>query len=540
MICSAALEPMFPALMKPLIDSSLIAKDPQSLTLVPILIVLVFLGKAVVDYLGSLSSQYIAQRTISDLRQVLFEKQLLLPMRSHQNEEGGRMLSRITSETALIGEAVSSAWLTIVRDSLVIIGLMGFLFYTAWQLTLIVIAVAPLVGLVIRWTNSKIRAASVRSQGFMGRIAGFVEESLAGLSEIKMFGAFGQHGEKFKALNTGLRRENLRAAAAQSLNVPLVQVVAAVAVAVVIYTASQLTQSDQLSPGEFVAFITAMSMVFEPVRRLANVSGALQRGLAAAESIFEILDRSDEEKTSSGFDSTSTPSMKPQELWGPTGQFVFSGVSFRYPGQSRDAIHSLDLTIRHGDRLLLRGPSGAGKSTVLYLLAGLDHPSIGHITLSGLDLRTLDTNAIRRLVAFVGQKANLFNMTIRQNMQLSKHDASDEEIKAALLAANALEFVEALPARLDTPLGTHGGRLSGGQRQRLSVARAYLKDAPILLLDEPTSALDPESEGLVMEALEQLMIGKTVVMVSHKPVPENLGFRVIQIDALAGHSHLSE
>jgi len=290
MMVSAALEPALLSLMQPLVDESLIAKDPASLWRVPLLIALVFVVKGLADYLANVAAQTVAHKTMADLRQRIFEHELALPLPRHAREEGGRMLSRITYEVAQVSEAVSTAWIILIRDSLVLVGLMGFLFYTAWELTLLVLGLAPVLALAIRLINQRLRRSSERVQTFMGRLTGRVEGALQGLQEIKLFGADRAQAQAFGEVNADLRREQIRVSRVQSLNVPLVQVLAALSVALVIFVASQLSQQNLLTPGEFVAFITAMSMVFEPVRRLTNVNATLQKGLAAAQGLFELLD----------------------------------------------------------------------------------------------------------------------------------------------------------------------------------------------------------------------------------------------------------
>lgn len=513
MVSSAALEPMFPALMQPLIDKSLIQREGASLWQVPVFIVVVFVLKGLADYVANVSSYYIAQRTIADLRALVFAKQLDLPMAAHQKEAGGRMLSRVTHEANLIGDAVSTAWLTLIRDTLVLIGLLGFLFYTAWKLTLLVLFVAPLLAMAIRATNRRIRTSSERAQGFMGRISGLVEEALAGLQEIKIFSAHAQQAERFQTVNHALRRENMRALRVQALNVPLVQILAACSVALVIFVASLLSRQDELTPGEFVAFITAMSMIFEPIRRLANVSATLQKGLAAAESLFGLLDQVGE----AGSETTLIHAS--DRL---TGSLRFEQVSYSYPGQSGSALREVSLMVEEGEAVALVGPSGAGKSTLLYLLAGFDRPNSGRIFIGNRDLADVATPVLRASISMVAQRTVLFDLPVRDNIRLARPEAKEEEVIEAAKRANAWSFICDLPEGLDTPMGPHGLRLSGGQRQRISIARAFLKNTPILILDEPTSALDAQSEAEVLSALEALAVGRTTIVVSH--APERLGW----------------
>lgn len=521
MMVSAALEPVLPALMQPLIDKSLIQRQGASLWQVPVFIVIAFVLKGVADYVANVASQTVAQKTIADLRAKIFAHQLDLPMSRHRAEEGGRMLSRITYDTSLVGEAVSTAWLTIIRDTLVLFGLLGFLFYTAWQLTLLVLLIAPALAFAVRRINGRLRQSSQRVQGWMGRVTGLVEEALLGLQEIKIFGAHSDQTERFQQVNQALRREQMRVVRVQAINVPLVQVLAACSVALVIYVASSLSRQNLLSPGEFVAFITAMSMVFEPVRRLTNVNATLQRGLAAAESIFTLLDDRGE--------GAGNLKVRPQFRSEQPPEIEFERVSYRYPGAEDWVLRDFSMKIEPGEAVALVGPSGSGKSSLLHLICGFDYPTNGRVLINHLDTAEMTITELRAQIALVGQQILLFDLTVRQNLQLAKPEATEEELLGALRAANALDFVVALPGGLDTPLGSLGNSLSGGQRQRLSIARAFLKNAPILLLDEATNSLDRASEAEVLQGLNRLIQGKTAITVSHSPERLSAGTRVITL-----------
>ncbi len=527
MVVSAALEPVLPALMQPLIDKSLIQRHDASLWQVPVFIVLAFVVKGVADYVANVASQTVAQKTIADLRALIFSHQLDLPIARHREEEGGRMLSRITYDTSMVGEAVSTAWLTIIRDTLVLIGLLGILFYTAWQLTLLVLLIAPVLAFAIRRINGRLRQSSERVQSWMGRVTGLVEEALLGLQEIKIFGAHASQADRFDQVNQGLRREQMRVVRVQAINVPLVQVLAACSVALVIYVASSLSRQDLLTPGEFVAFITAMSMVFEPVRRLTNVNATLQRGLAAAESIFTLLDARGE-VGSNGGKAVDTIGMSVEAsreaLRAPA--IEFESVFYRYPGSDEWSVKNFSLRIPSGQAVALVGPSGSGKSSLFHLLCGFDSPTQGRILIDQKSVDQIPLQDLRAQIALVGQQTLLFDLTVVENLRLAKPDATESEVVEALKAADAWDFVSELPSGTDTPLGSLGNSLSGGQRQRLSIARAFLKNAPILLLDEATSALDRQSEASVLQGLKTLMQGKTTIVVSHSPE------RLLNIDRL--------
>ncbi len=533
MICSAALEPVLPALMQPLIDKSLIQKNAASMWQIPLFIVLAFVLKGVADYVSNVASQTVAQKTMADLRALVFAHQLDLPLPRHQREEGGRMLSRVTYDTGLIGEAVSSAWVTILRDSLVLIGLLGFLFYNAWQLTLLVILIAPALALAIRIINRKIRHSSQNVQTLMGRVTGLVQEGLHGLREIKIFGMQQQQADRFEDSNQSLRREQMRVIRVQAINVPLVQILAACSVASVIFLASRLSKENLLTPGEFVAFITGMSMVFEPVRRLTNVNAVLQRGLVAARSIFDLLDEITERQSSpatqGALATRQESSPTASNLHSAPPEIRFEQVSYQYPGQASAGLQSFSVVVPGGTSAVIAGESGVGKSTLLYLLCGFDRPATGEIYLQGRPLSEIDLSELRRMISYVGQAAVLFDLSVRENLLLARPDASDQDLWEALAQASADGFVRELAEGLDSKLGTLADTLSGGQRQRLAIARAFLKDAPILLLDEPTSALDRDSEGAVLQGLYRLMQNRTTLMVSHSPERLHHVDQVIQL-----------
>jgi len=512
-VIAAAMEPLMPALMKPLVDESLIAKDPTSLWMVPIFLVLVVVLRGLADYVVTVSSQSLAQRTVEDLRAAVFAKQLDLPLSRHDQEQGGRMLTRITYDTQMVADAVSNAWLVFVRDTLVILGLVGFLFYTAWELALFVFVSLPILTVAIQRIGRRLRRSNTRVQESVGRLSGLIQEALMGLKEIKIFGAQGSQRNRFAGLNLGLRKEQMKVVRTSALAGPLVSLLTALTVAVVIYLASFMTAQGSLTPGEFVAFITALAMVFGPMRRLAQVNAVLQKGLAAADAIFGLLDEPVESRSASPSDAEARARQHERLV----GEVEFRGVSFRYPHQETQALEHLSFHIAPREVIALVGPSGSGKSTVLYLLAGFAQPQAGEILIDGRSMSEIDIYRLRQNIALVGQRVMLFDDTIRQNILLGRPEASEQEVIAAARAAHAWSFIEALPQGLDTPLGSLGDRLSGGQRQRIAIARAFLKDAPILLLDEATSALDKESEQAVLQGLNELMAGRTVLMVSHAP-----------------------
>lgn len=507
MTATAAMEPLLPALMAPLIDESLIDKDPSSLIQIPLLIVAVFVLKGIAEYVASVSSQYVAHRTVADIRSEVFAVQLDLPMIDHDTEEGGRLLSRITYDVTQVGEAVSTAWMIIIKDTLMILGLLGFLIYTSWQMSLALLISAPVVSFVVKKASAKMRRSNQDLQTWTGRLTGLIEESLLAVKDIKIFGGHDNQQSQFDHINKRLRHEQMRVIKIQSLNVPLVQILAAITIGIVILVGTQMSARDLLSPGEFVAYITAMGMIFDPVRRLTGVNATIQRGLAAAESIYEVFDRA--------LDDQRGQSKTYSAL--PTATLSIKNVTFTYPGGEDPALNTVSLKVEPGESVGLVGPSGSGKSSLIAIIAGFLDPDTGDIEINNESLKQWTLAKRRRQISLVGQQVNLFDATVAENIRFGWPDATDDEIREAADQANALKFIESLPDGFDTQIGSFGKRISGGQRQRIAIARAFIKDSPILLLDEPTSALDHKSREDVLKGLENLKTNRSTLIVSHQP-----------------------
>ncbi len=504
MVAAASLEPVLPSLLKPLVDESLIKKSQTAQWQVPLFLMLAFLAKGVAEYAANVPSQWIANKAINDLRQQVFRHQMHLPIPVHQAEAGGRMLSRILYDIPQVGAALSNAWIIVVRDSLIIVGLTGYLIYTAWELTLVIVAIAPIVAWLIRVASRKLRGSNRDMQETTGRMTGMVEETLGGVREIKLFGTHDHEDARFADISEKLRKQTMHTVRVSAINVPLVQVLAAAAVATVIWTATSLSAQDKLSPGEFVSFVTAMSMLFEPIRRLTNINAVIQRGLAGAQSIFELLDTPAEVDTATG----SFPRA--------TGALRFEHISFRYPGQTEYALRDFDLDIPPGQTIALVGASGSGKSTLVNLVARFYDIDEGRILLDGTPLSSLPLAHLRQQLGWVGQQVVLFDDSVAANIAYGRPDVPEAEIIKAARAAHAMEFIDKLPDGLATRVGANGSQLSGGQRQRIAIARAFLRDSPILLLDEATSALDNESERAVKDALIELRKNRTVIVIAHR------------------------
>jgi ATP-binding cassette, subfamily B, bacterial MsbA len=504
MAAVATLTPLMGQQMKALVDDVLIANNHDALERVLLTLIAIVFCKSLAEYTSSVSSQWVANKAIDDLRRLVFNHQMALPVSTHQAQTSGRMLSRITYDIPQVGAALSNAWIIVIQDSLTVLALLGWLFYSAWHLTLIILAVGPLIAWVIRKASSGMRASNRTQQLQMGEMTCAVEEQLAGLREIKIFGTQQHEASRFARISNNLRRETMRVVRISALNVPMVQVLAFMAVAGVLYAAGSLVTNGLLTPGGLMAYVTVTSMIFEPIRRLTNINSTIQRGLAGAQSIFELLDLHREEDHGT------------QRIERAHGEIRFEQVSFAYPGQDAPAIDNFSLAIAPGETVAFVGASGSGKTTLMALVARFFETQSGQIRIDGIALQDMPLANLRTQIALVGQHAALFDDSVSNNIAYGHQGADMAAIEHAAEQAHAMEFIGKLQHGFDSRIGTNGNQLSGGQRQRLAIARAFLKNAPILLLDEATSALDNESERVVREALVELRRDRTVLVVAHR------------------------
>jgi len=506
MVCTAATEPLFPALMKHLLDSGFVAKDERDIVLIPAAMIGIFIFRGVSTYMSGYSMAWVAARVVLDLRQAMFRRLLSLPTGFYDDQSTGVLISKVAYDVTNVTQAATGVLTTVIRDSLTILGLLGFLLYLDWKLTLIALTVGPVILGVIKIFSKRLRAASRSGYSAMGLITHILEEAVGAHKVVKIFGGQTYEAARFDEATNVYRRATMREAAAAAATVPLTQVAASTSVAIITYLAlRQSAGPGGTTVGEFLSFITALLMLLAPVKRLTDVSNPLQRGLAAAESVFQVLDEIPEDDNGR------------VELPRSTGHLRFEQVGFTYHGAPRPALVDVNLEILPGQTVALVGPSGSGKTSMAALIPRFYHLSSGRLVLDGHHLEDLKLESLRANIALVSQDVVLFNDTLGANIAYgSKRTATKDEIRAAAKAAHALEFIDALPQGLDTMIGENGVKLSGGQRQRLAIARALLKNAPILILDEATSALDTESERHVQAALDELMRGRTTLVIAHR------------------------
>ncbi len=505
MAVTAATEPLLPALLKPMLDGTFIHKDETVIRLAPLFILVIFFVRGVSSFVGTYAIGWVGNKVVMDLRDEMFHKLLTLPTRYYDDHATGNLISKLTFDAAQVTAAATNVVTVSIRDSIIIAGLLGWLFYLNWKLTLLSLVMFPIIAFMLRIINSRLRNASRDSQRAMGDITQVIEESVAAHKVVKLFGGQRYESDRFNDQANWVRRYNMKQQIAAAANVPIVQMIAALALSVIVYLVTVQSRSDETTVGGFLSFIAAMLMLTAPIKRLTGVSEFLQRGLAASESVFELLDTPGETDTGK------------VTIGRASGRIAFEHVSLSYQQDDRLALRDINLEIPVGQAVALVGASGSGKSTLANLVPRFYVPSSGRITLDGYDLADLTLASLRANIALVSQEVVLFNDTVAANIAYGQmREVPEGEIIAAAQAAHAMEFIREMPQGLNTLVGERGVKLSGGQRQRIAIARAILKNAPILVLDEATSALDSESERHVQAALETLMQGRTSLVIAHR------------------------
>ncbi len=501
MILFAATEAAFARIIQPLLDDGFVKKDPSALQWIPLVIVGIFAVRIIGSFLSDYCMAFVARHVIRDLRKQLFGQLLRLPVTFYDTSSSGVLLSKMVYDVEQLAEASSSVITVLIRDSLTIVALLIMLMYYSVWLTLILIATTPLLAGLVVYVSKRFRKLSYRIQKSMGSVSNVSEEVIEANREIKIFGGQGYEARQFDEINNHNCRQFLRLAVTNALSSPVIQFIVAIAFALMIFFAFQLN----MQVGEFGSYLTAMLLLMQHAKRLTTVNATLQRGIAAAQSVFDFLDRKSEA------DNGSTVLEKARgEIW-------YRQVTFKYTPQGEDVLHEINLRIEPGQKVAFVGRSGAGKTTLVSLLPRFYDPCSGQIQLDGYDTRELTLESLRAHLALVSQHVTLFNDSIAHNIAYGAlESATEDDVHRAAKAAHALEFIEKLPEGMQTIVGENGVLLSGGQRQRLAIARAILKNAPVLILDEATSALDTESERFIQSALEELMQDRTTLVIAHR------------------------
>ncbi|ODB94223.1 lipid A export permease/ATP-binding protein MsbA [Candidatus Thiodiazotropha endoloripes] len=505
MIILAMTEPLIPILMKPMLDGSFVAKDPDYIFWSPILLILLFTVRGVMNFVTSVAFEWVAGKVVLDLRRSMIERILTMGTPYFDSNATGTLISKVTYNVNQVTMAATKVLTTIVKDTIVVIGLMAYMLYLNWMLTMVIFLALPVIVITVRLLAVRLRRVNRSLQSTMGVMTQVLEESVRGHKVIKIFEGRPYEQKRFLERANWVRRYNMKSKVAGSAHMPLVEIVGATMIAALVYVSTHDTVLGELTIGGFVSLMAAIGLLFSPLKRLTGINQPLQKGLAAAETVFGLIDEPAEAD-----DGKS-------ELQRVAGRVTFESVSFRYPNMDKDALKPISFEIAPGSTVALVGHSGGGKTTIANLIPRFYNPTGGRILIDEVDTQDLSLLSLRRQLSYVGQESVLFDDTVAANIAYgAQGEPTMEQIREAARSAHALEFIDRLPEGFDTRIGEDGVRLSGGQRQRLAIARALIKDAPILLLDEATSALDTESERHVQAALQALTRERTTLVIAHR------------------------
>ena len=493
-------------LMQPVLDDLFIAKDQALLVALPIVIMGVAVCKGLFGYGQAYLMSYVGHQLVAGVRLQLFGQFLRLPMPFHQANTSGRLLARVVNDVNEMGNAIPSVVKDLFQQGLTFVAMLGVAFYQNWKLAILVLLVFPFSGYAIIRIGKRIRKFATKGQESMGDMASSVSEALKGIRIVKAYGAENLEGERFNQSNHAFMRANIKSAQVSALASPLLEIIGVAGIAVIIWYGGSLVIGGQMKPGEFFSFLLALGMAYGPVRKLAGANSSIQRAMAAGYRIFDMLDRQNEYEQDQGH--IVLPKV--------AHSLAFRNVTFCYEENEKPALSNINLAIQAGEVIALVGRSGSGKSTLISLVSRFYHPTDGVILIDGQDIQQVTLESLRSHIAIVSQDTVLFDETILANILYGRVDASEAKVIEAAKAAHAWEFIEQLPDGLNTLIGENGVKLSGGQRQRLAIARAILRDPPLLILDEATSSLDTESERMVQAALTALMKNRTTLVIAHR------------------------
>jgi len=514
--CTAALA----WILQPALDQTLNG-DQKYIYLVPLFVIVLYIIKGVAYYGQAYLMGFIGQRVIYDLRNLIYDRLTSQSLGFFSHRKTGELLARISYDVSLVQAAVSTSVTALMRDSASIVFLLGVVLYQDWLLAMIAVLVFPVMIYPIVRFGRKMRSASFDGQVSMGRLSSLVEETVSGIRVVKAFGMENYERRRFVSLTGDFLKHQLRVFRVHALSFPIMELLAGFGIAGVLFYGGMRVASGETTAGTLVSFLAALIMLYEPVKRLSRANNEIQQGLAASERIFEVLD-----EPVAVEDSPSARSLPPF-----TDSIRFEHVSLHYPGADRPVLQDVSFNVAAGEVVALVGRSGAGKTSLVNLLPRFIDVTEGSVRIDGHDVRELSQASLREQLSLVTQEVILFNDTVLNNIAYGHDEIDRQKVEEIARAANAHEFIMKLPQGYDTLVGERGVILSGGQRQRLSLARALLKDAPILILDEATSSLDTESERLVQQAIDRLMEGRTVIVIAHRLSTIRHADRIIVLDS---------
>ena len=516
----AGLSAAYAWLVRPVLDGLFIRKDESLLLVLPIAILAVAILKGLFNYGQNYLMNYVGNQVIGDIREQLFSKLVRLPIRFHDTNTSGRLVSRVINDVNQMANAIAGVLKDLFQQGLTFLAMIGVIVYQNWKLAMVSMIVVPLSVVTMIRMGQRLRNLATHGQERMGDMASTLQETLAGIRMVKSFGREEEEAKRFRESNDAFIHTTMKAIQVSSLGSSHMEVIGVLGIAGIIWYGGFLVIHDEMTPGAFFSFLAAMFMAYTPIRRLSGANNTVQQALAAAERVFNVLDLPTEQDANDG--QTELPSI--------SRSLEFRQVAFRYEGQGDAALSGIDLMIRAGEVIAFVGSSGSGKTTLVSLLPRFYEPTGGQILIDGIDLRACTLRSVRGQIGIVSQEVILFDDTVRNNIGYGRQGATPAEVIQAAQLAYAHEFILRMPEGYDTLIGERGLKLSGGERQRVAIARAILRDPPVLILDEATSALDTQSERMVQMALTNLMKNRTTLVVAHRLSTIQNADRIVVLD----------
>lgn len=531
----AITQPAIAAMMQPLLDGAFVEKDKDFIFWMPFVLIALFTFRGLTSFISNIAFAWVSSKVVMDFRVAMFNRVISLPTKYFDNHSVGKIISKFTNDVTQVTDSATTVLITIVRDSVQVIGLIGWMLYINWILSLSIFALIPIIALVIFYIGKRLRYVSLLLQGSFGDLNHVLGEAIRGQKEVKIFGGQDYEKKRLHHAANWVRRYQMKFQAASAISLPIVEVVSAIVMGFIIYFSANQIDSNEMTVGSFMSFIAALGLLLTPIKRLTKVNEPLQRSLAAAESVFGLIDMQSEK------DSATKPITTRFQ-----GHIQFQTVCFQYVNSEKPAINNLNLEVKPNQTIALVGSSGSGKTTLANLLPRLYDINQGSILIDGHNIAEIPLADLRRNIALVSQDVTLFNDTVAANITYGTTEPIDDnKLAETIQAANAKDFIDNMTQGIQTELGEDGVRLSGGQRQRIAIARALYKDTPILILDEATSALDNESEKRVQAALENLKRNRTTIIIAHRLSTVEQADNIIVMDQgeiveMGKHSELLE